>query len=126
MCAKLRTLPSFPVFLRMNRFQHCGNTFHMFPWTHRECIPIPVDNTALPLCCREKISDNPMQPGTFIRHDQFYSGKSAILQVTQKICPRFFSLPTPFCNANDLRFLFSLLFFSNIACFLRNASYIKR
>ena len=53
---------SHPVFLRMNRFQHCGNTFHMFPWTHRECIPIPVDNTALPLRSREKISDNSMQP----------------------------------------------------------------
>ena len=57
---------SFPVFLRMKRFQHCGNTFHMFPWTHRECIPIPVDNTTLPLRIRKKISDNPMQPGTFI------------------------------------------------------------
>ena len=92
---------SLPVFLCMNRFQHCGNAFHMFPWTHRECIPIPVDDTALPLRIREKISDNSMQPGTFIRHDQLYSGKSAILQITQEICPGFFIFPTPFRNAED-------------------------
>ena len=29
-------------------------------------IPIPVDDTALPLRIREKVPDNSMQPGAFI------------------------------------------------------------
>ena len=45
---------SFLVFLCMNRFQDCCNTFHMFPWTHRECIPTPKENTTQPLRIREK------------------------------------------------------------------------
>ncbi len=60
-----------------------------------------VDDTTLPLRIRGKISDNSMLPGTFIRHDQLYSGKSAILQITQKICPGFFIFPTSFRKTED-------------------------
>lgn len=55
----------------------------------------------LPFRIREKISDNSMKSGTFIRHNQFYSGKSAILQITQEICLGFLILPTFFRNAEN-------------------------
>ena len=69
--------------VRMNRFQHCCKIFHMFPWTHRACVPIPVDKTALPFRIRKEAPDNSMKSRAFIRHDQFYSGKSMTLMVPE-------------------------------------------
>ena len=83
----------------MNCLKHRYNFAKMFPWTHGESISIPVHNAPLPLCCGKEISNNLIQPQTFIRNDQPYAFESTFFQVTQEIAPGFFVFTAAFRNA---------------------------
>ena len=68
----------------------------MFPRTHGESIPIPVDNAALPVGFGEEITDDLIQSQAFIRNDQPYAFESTFFQVTQEVAPGFFVFTAAF------------------------------
>ena len=73
----------------------------MFPRTHGENIPIPVDNAALPFGFGEEITDDLIQSQAFIRNDQPYAFESTFFQVTQEVAPGFLVFTAAFGYAKD-------------------------